>query len=153
MIPMILRRSHSAASVAALLALVLAACSDESAGPATIEARIAPARIWYHTGQDILLTGFVTDAKGESLRDVPVHWEVEPANAATLGTAQEDPRQALFRLERIGTAVFTGCVVPESEGTEPTLCDSVLVRVDDGMPSLEIETPSGAPSSTPPRAS
>lgn len=135
---MIMRSTRLAALVAASLAF--AACSNGPT-PAAIDARIAPARLWYHPGQDVLLTGFVTDIAGDALEDVEVRWTVEPAGAATLGAAQDDPRQASFTLETTGTAVFTGCVLPPNEAVEPSLCDTVMVRVDDGMPSLELETP------------
>ncbi len=127
----------------ALLALstILALACDGGRAPVAIDARIDPSRLWYHTGQDVLLTGFVTDALGESIEDVEVQWTAEPASAVTGGDPLEDPRQARFTLGTTGTVVFTGCVVPADAAQPPTLCDSIDVRVDDGMPSLEVETP------------
>ncbi len=108
--------------------------------PTAIEASINPSRVWYHTGQNVTLTGLVTNVLEEEITDIEVSWTVEPADAATLGTAPADPRQAAFRLARQGTATFTGCVVIPGEA-EPSLCDSLTVRIDDGMPMLEVTSP------------
>lgn len=123
------------------LLLLLTSCTGGGATPSAIEGRIAPARLWYHTDQEVLLTGIVTDQRGEEIEDVEVRWTVAPEGAATLGAPEADPRQARFTLVAPGAAVFTGCVVPEDEALEPTLCTSMGVRVDDGMPSLELESP------------
>ncbi|HEY8430574.1 MAG TPA: hypothetical protein VIL20_19475, partial [Sandaracinaceae bacterium] len=125
---------------AVLASLLLAACSGGPT-PAAIEGRIEPSRLWYRTGQEVLLTGIVTDALGEPIEDVEVRWTVEPASAARAHDPLESPRQARFTLEQIGRVVFTGCVVPADPSLRPTLCASVDVRVDDGMPSLEVEAP------------
>lgn len=126
---------------AALLTMLLSACGGGSPDPAAIEARIDPSRLWYHTGQVVTLTGVVTDFVGEPIEDVTVLWIAEPAGAVTEGAPPSDPRQARYTLDATGTIVFTGCVVPTDEMQRPTLCDTVDVRVDDGMPSLEVETP------------
>lgn len=131
-------------TVAALLAGLLASCDGGGAlAPAFLDARISPARIWYHTDTDVLLTGAVTDLLGTELEDVEVRWTVTPAGAATLGAPVDDPRQARFTLVAPGGAVFTGCVVQDEdapEGRQP-ICDSIGVQVDDGMPVLELEAP------------
>lgn len=122
-------------------ALFVLACDGGAQVPTAIEANIDPSRLWYHTGQDVLLRGVVTDQRGEPIEDVEVRWTAEPASAATEGAPGDDPRTARFTLGSTGTVVFTGCVVPTDSTLEPTLCDSIDVRVDDGMPSLEVETP------------
>lgn len=118
-------------------ALLLLASCGTGPSPSAIEARIAPARIWYHTGQDVLLTGVVTGVTGEPLDDVSVRWTA--VGAALQGAAEADARKARFTLTAPGTTTFTGCV--ENGANPPTLCDSITVRVDDGMPSLELESP------------
>ncbi|HJL17107.1 MAG TPA: hypothetical protein RMH99_15685 [Sandaracinaceae bacterium LLY-WYZ-13_1] len=128
-------------ALAGLLGLLAAACTGDPV-PAAIEATVEPARTWYHTGQEIQLTGRVTDADGAPIEDVQVAWTVEPAGAATVVEPPlPDPRAARFVLSTEGRATFTGCVVPTDEDLEPTLCDSLDVRIDDGTPSLEVTTP------------
>jgi hypothetical protein len=122
--------------------LALGACEGSPAVPAAIEARIVPNRTWYHTGEVVQLDGVVTDATGEPIEMVEVSWTVEPAAAATLGAPLEDPRSASFTLGTLGRVTFTGCVAPAEDDAAPTLCDSVAIQVDDGMPSLELEAPS-----------
>lgn len=134
-------RARAIALLLMLLPIVAAGCGGGSPVPAAIEARIDPSRLWYHTGQVVTLTGVVTDFAGENIEDVSVLWTAEPAGAATENAPPSDPRQARFTLGTTGTVVFTGCVVPTDETERPTLCDSVDVRVDDGMPSLEVEAP------------
>jgi hypothetical protein len=121
-------------------ALALSACGSDPV-PTAIEVNVAPARTWYHTGQEIQLTATVTDEKGEPIEDVEVRWTVEPAVAAEQAAPLPDPRMASFTLETEGPATFTGCVVPRQEELEPTLCDSLVVRIDDGTPALEITSP------------
>lgn len=141
---MSMRTPLSSLLVAALLA-GLAACDGGGGArtPTAIDARISPARIWYHTGEDVLLTGFVTDFIGNEIEDVEVRWTVSPEGAATLGGAEDDPREARFTLVASGAAVFTACVVQDEDAPEDTqpICDSIGVSVDDGMPSLELEAP------------
>lgn len=124
-----------------LIALLLAGC-DSSPEPAAIQARINPSRTWYHTGQDVMVTGVVTSIDGEDIPDVEVAWTIEPASAGTIGSPTPDPRSRTITLSLEGTAEITGCVVEEDPdpAVEP-LCDSLIVRVDDGMPSLEVTSP------------
>ncbi len=129
-----------------VVALALSACSggEPRQIPAAIEARVDPARLWYRTGQDVRLFGYVTDQVGEVVEDVEVSWTVEPAGAATMGATEPDPRQARFTLNTPGRVVFTGCVVPDARGVatiDGELCSSIAVRVDDGMPMLEVSSP------------
>ncbi|MCB9595618.1 MAG: hypothetical protein H6719_23050 [Sandaracinaceae bacterium] len=121
--------------------LLLAACEADRI-PSEIHVFVSPARLWYHTGQTIQLDAEVVDSAGEDFPDAAVVWTVEPAGAATMGAPLEDPRDARFTLDREGVVIFTACTVPsaDSELVEP-LCDSLRVRVDDGQPSLEVETP------------
>lgn len=122
------------------LALALAACTSEPV-PHAIEARVAPSRTWYHTGQEVQLTGVVTDVLGEEIEDVEVLWTAEPASMVSGGEPGTDPRVATYTLNAEGRVTFTGCVAPPTEEEEPTLCDSVTIRIDDGMPSLEVTSP------------
>lgn len=129
-----------------LVALGLGACESGAPVqiPAAIVARVEPSRLWYRSGQEVLLTGLVTDLIGEGVRDVEVRWTAEPASAATALAPEADPRQARFMLGAPGRVVFTGCVVPDERGVgnvSGVLCDSITLRVDDGMPTLEVESP------------
>ncbi|MGE0788417.1 MAG: hypothetical protein AB7S26_22270 [Sandaracinaceae bacterium] len=125
-------------SLAACLALV--AC-DGHKTPFAIEGQIVPSRTWYHTGEMVVLRGFVTAADGEPIEDVEVAWTVDDPSVASGPTLNADPREATFTLLAEGTAVFTGCVVPDDADAVPTLCDTVRIRIDDGMPSLEVSSP------------
>ncbi len=131
----------SARPVVALCLALLAACDEAPRVPAAIIVNVSPARLWYHTGQAIQLDAMVTDALDEDLGDAPVVWTVEPAGAASMGAPLEDPRDAAYTLDREGLVTFTGCTVPMDPELEEPLCDSVRVRVDDGTPTLELETP------------
>jgi hypothetical protein len=129
-----------------IVALALSACGggEPAPIPAAIEARVDPARLWYRTGQNVRLFGFVTDQLGQPIEDVEVAWTVEPTGAASAQAPEADPRQARFTLSQPGRVVFTGCVVPDERGTaniSGELCSSITLRVDDGMPTLEVETP------------
>lgn len=123
------------------LLLALATACGGAPDPAHLEAVIAPSRTWYHTGERVELTGIVTDVFGEPIEDVEVVWTVEPSGAAEMEAPGESPRRRAFTLTTEGRAVFTGCVVPRDETLPPTLCDTVAVRVDDGMPTLEVTSP------------
>jgi len=125
---------------ALLASLVLLAC-DAAPVPAAIELRVSPPRTWYHTGQTIQLNGVVTDAAGAEIEGVEVAFEVDPPGMATEGAPLPDPRSATFTLGAEGRATFTACVPSADPEVPPTLCDSVTVRIDDGMPALEVETP------------
>lgn len=131
----------SARVVLALALALLAACDEAPRVPAAIIVNVSPARLWYHTGQAIQLDAMVTDALGEDIGDAPVVWTVEPAGAAAMGVGLEDPRDAAYTLYREGLVTFMGCTVPMDPEVEEPLCDSVRVRVDDGTPTLELETP------------
>ena len=123
-----------------LAALSLVAC-DAAPVPAFIEASIQPSRTWYHTGQTVQLAAIVRDANYVEIENVEVSWTVEPESAATEGATSMDPRNASFTLNEEGRVVFTGCAPPPDPELEPTLCASLAIRVDDGMPVLEIESP------------
>lgn len=123
------------------LALLFAAGCGGAPDPARIEAVIAPSRTWYHTGETVMLTGRVFDVFGEPIEDVEVIWSVEPDAAAEAGAPGESPRARAFTLTGEGRVVFTGCVAPTLMDEAPTLCDTVAIRVDDGMPSLEVTSP------------
>ncbi len=125
----------------ALVAISMLAACDSERIPADFEAQINPSRTWYHTGQTVLLLGVVTDGLGEAIDDVEVIWTVEPAGAATLDAPLMAPTNASFTLNTEGSASFTGCVVPREEDVAPFLCDTLRIRIDDGMPALEVETP------------
>lgn len=123
-----------------LLAL-LASCGENEVVATDIEARITPSRTWYHTGQEVMLAARVLDQNLEPVEMPLVEWTVEPAGAATGPTAGPE---VTFTLDTEGLATFTACVPQTPEeieaGIEP-LCDSVNVRVDDGMPTLEVSSP------------
>lgn len=124
-----------------VLALLVVGC-DSSPEPAAIEAQINPSRTWYHTGQDVMVTGVVSSLEGEDIPDVEVEWTIEPASAGSIGAALPDPRSRMVTLSLEGTAEITGCVVDEDRDPElEPLCDTLLVRIDDGMPSLEVTSP------------
>ena len=133
-------RTVNKLAVATLSLLALTAC-DSAPVPAAIEADINPSRVWYHTGQTVELLGIVTDFAERPIEDVEVAWTAEPASAATMGAAGSNPSNAVFTLETQGRVEFTGCVVPSNPDLEPTLCDTLAVRVDDGMPTLEVSSP------------
>lgn len=134
------KTTTTALLAASLAALALAACTSDPV-PTAIEARVAPSRTWYHTGQDVEVTGVLTDSLGEEVLDREVAWTAEPADAVAAGAAPADPRAARFTLAREGRVTFTGCLIPLIEDEEPTLCDSITIRIDDGMPSLEVTSP------------
>ncbi len=126
----------------ALLALGLAAC-DGSPEPASIVLQINPSRTWYHTDQTVQVNAVVASIDGEDIEDVEIAWTFTPAGALTQGAPQMDPRVAQFTLERQGTAEITGCVVeePSDDPEWEPLCDTLLLRIDDGMPTLEVTSP------------
>ncbi len=124
-----------------LLALCALACDAPPRVPAGIIVNVSPARLWYHTGQTVQLDATVLDDLDEDIPDAAVEWTVEPAGMATMGGPLEDPRDASFTLDREGLVTFTGCTVPADPEIATPYCDSVRVRVDDGAPTLEVETP------------
>ncbi len=133
------------------LASVLTACGGGGGQtpppqPASIVVNVDPSRLWYHTSQDVTLVAGITDAQGMSVDGAQVIWTVDPSDGASPGASGSDPLRTRYTLGGPGTVVFTGCVVPPDPMTdgavpEPTLCDSVALRIDDGMPSLEVSSP------------
>lgn len=124
----------------ALVTLALASCGRAPI-PTSLELGINPSRVWYHTGQSVELFADLRSHRGEEIADLELLWTVEPAGAATLGAPGMDPRTVNYTLDLEGTTTFTVCVPPRREEDPPTLCDSLRVRVDDGMPSLEVASP------------
>jgi hypothetical protein len=121
-----------------LLSLFWAACGDGAPVPVAIDVVADPARLYYHSGQDVVLRGIVTDAMGMEVPDVEVRWTAEPESEATDPMPTEDPRATRFTLGPPGTVTFTGCFGDPETGER---CDRITLLIDDGMPSLEIETP------------
>ncbi|MCA9606413.1 MAG: hypothetical protein KC619_12490 [Myxococcales bacterium] len=124
-----------------ILALLALACDAPPRVPASIIVNVSPARLWYHTGQAVQLDATVLDDVDADIADAAVEWTVEPAGAATMGSPLADPRDASYTLNREGLVTFTGCTVPMDPEIQVPLCDSVRIRVDDGSPTLEVETP------------
>jgi hypothetical protein len=125
-----------------LLGCVLAVACDGAPAmpvPASIAVSAAPMRLYYHSGQEITLRGDVLDGLGEEIEDVEVRWTVDPVDGATDASLGSDPRETDFTLGLAPSVTFTGCVGDELTGA--VLCDSITLRVDDGMPSLEVEAP------------
>jgi len=123
-----------------LAALAMVIGCDAERLPAGFEAQINPSRTWYHTGQTVQLLGVVVDGVGDPIEDIEVIWTAEPASGATF-TAVATPTDSSATLNTEGPLSITGCVVPRDEDIEPFYCDTIRIRVDDGMPTLEVETP------------
>lgn len=121
------------------IALFLIACGGPSEPvPASISVSAEPSRLYYHTDQPVIVRAEVLDLLGEEIEDVEVRWSVDPASGVSSETPLDDPRAVEYVLAAAGDVTFTGCIGdPEVD----ELCGSITLRVDDGMPSLEVESP------------
>ncbi len=116
------------------LLLVLPGCAaHHGLAGASVDLVLDHRSAYYDVGQVIGLTANVTSSAGEPI-DAEVVFSVAPDSGAPLEVV--DGRTASYRLDGQGQVTFTACLAGR-----PTVCDSVLVRVDDGAPLLELESP------------
>jgi hypothetical protein len=113
-----------------LFALAAIGCADE---PRNIEVTVSPSRQYYRSGQSVELIGQVTNQAGNPVDNARVTWIVDPPQAATAVGDGAALSSETFRLAAQGRVTISGCVGAS--------CDSVALRVDDGSPVLEIESP------------
>ncbi|MFK7986389.1 MAG: hypothetical protein AB8I08_10185 [Sandaracinaceae bacterium] len=123
-----------------LLPAILLACDGGDPVPSGFVAGINPSRVWYATGQTVRVVGVISDQFGMPFTDASVEWTVEPAGAASIAPSA-DPRDAEVTFNTEGSTTFTGCVLDDEGLVLAYLCDTLTVRVDDGMPSIELTRP------------
>ncbi len=120
----------------ALVALLLAGCSNAAPIPTSLTLSIAPMRAAYRTGETVMLSVVILDQLDQPIAEETAEVVVTPSGAAVMMGAT--PMGQRFTLSETGFVTFSSCWGEHDDGP---LCDELRILVDDGSPVLEVSEP------------